>query len=95
YEKLKNSTSLNNLAITNRYSPGYCDWKVVDQQKLFSFFPENFCGVSLSETSLMRPIKSVSGIVGIGKNVNYLSYICDKCKNLGCVYRAKKMYVKH
>lgn len=95
YEKLKILTSLNNLATTNRYSPGYCDWKVFDQQKLFSFLPENFCGVSLSESSLMSPIKSVSGIVGVGKNVKYLSYICDSCKNSGCVYRAKKMYVKH
>ena len=95
YEKLKTMANLNNLSITNRYSPGYCEWKVIDQQKLFSFFPSNFCGVHLSESSLMSPVKSVSGFVGIGKNVKYLSYICDSCKSLGCVYRAKKMYVKH
>ncbi|WP_298368333.1 vitamin B12 dependent-methionine synthase activation domain-containing protein [uncultured Lutibacter sp.] len=95
YEKLKTMVSLNNLSLTNRYSPGYCDWLVKDQQNLFSFFPKGFCNVSLSETSLMSPVKSVSGIVGIGKNVKYLGYICDTCKNNTCVYRAKKMYVKH
>ena len=95
YENLKNMAAINNLAITNRYSPGYCDWKVADQQKLFSFLPKDFCNVSLSESSLMRPVKSVSGIIGIGNSVKYLGYICDVCKNTQCVYRAKKMYVKH
>lgn len=95
YEKLKMMTALNDLNLTNRYSPGYCDWKVADQQKLFSFLPQDFCKVKLSESSLMSPVKSVSGIVGIGKNVKYLGYICDSCKSNGCVYRVKKMYVKH
>lgn len=95
YGELQTMVSLNNLSLTNRYSPGYCDWLVIDQQKLFSFFPNKFCNVSLSESSLMSPVKSVSGIVGIGKDVKYLGYICDTCKNNQCVYRSKKMYVKH
>lgn len=95
YEKLKSMTTLNGLNLTNRYSPGYCEWKVFDQQKLFSFLPTDFCNVTLNESSLMSPVKSVSGIIGIGKDVKYLGYICDSCKNSGCVYRAKKMYVKH
>ncbi len=73
--------------ITNRYSPGYCDWLVKDQQKLFSFFPENFSGITLSETSLMQPIKSISGIIGIGPKVRFQQYICDTCKDEQCVYR--------
>ena len=95
YDKLESMVKLNNLTLTNRYSPGYCDWLVKDQQVLFSFFPDQFCNVSLGETSLMSPIKSVSGIVGIGNDVKFLGYICDTCKNSTCVYRAKKMYVKH
>lgn len=95
YEKLKNMVTLNNLNITNRYSPGYCQWKVFDQQKLFSLLPQNFCNVKLSESSLMSPVKSVSGIVGIGKDVKYMGYICDTCSSKNCVYRSKKMYIKH
>jgi hypothetical protein len=95
YNNLKLITTSNNMLITNRYSPGYCEWKVFDQQKLFSFFPKNFCNVSLSESSLMSPVKSVSGIIGIGKSVKHLGYICDTCKSKDCVYRNKKMYVKH
>ena len=76
--------------ITNRYSPGDCGWPVTDQQKLFSLFPESFCGISLSESSLMHPIKSVSGIIGIGVNVKKTAYACDLCEMDTCVYRNRK-----
>ena len=76
--------------VTNRYSPGDCGWPVTDQQKLFSLFPEQFCGISLSESSLMHPIKSVSGIIGIGKDVRKTAYACDLCELDSCVYRYRK-----
>jgi hypothetical protein len=77
----------NGHSITNRYSPGYCDWPVKNQQELFSFFPEKFCGISLSASCMMHPIKSVSGVIGIGPGVKYQSYICDTCKDEHCIYR--------
>ncbi|MFD1315193.1 vitamin B12 dependent-methionine synthase activation domain-containing protein [Namhaeicola litoreus] len=95
YNNIKDYVENDTLSVTNRYSPGYCDWKVIDQQKLFSFLPDNFCKVKLSESSLMSPVKSVSGIVGIGKKVTHREYICDTCSSTDCVYRAKKMYVRH
>jgi hypothetical protein len=73
--------------ITNRYSPGDCGWPVTDQQKLFSLFPESFCGISLSESSLMHPIKSVSGIIGIGVDMKKSAFVCDLCEMDTCVYR--------
>lgn len=76
------------LKITNRYSPGYCDWSVSEQHLLFSFFPANFCGITLTESSLMVPIKSVSGIVGIGSGVKRVDYTCDTCGMKDCTYRA-------
>jgi len=81
------------LGITDRYSPGYCDWQVIEQQKLFSFFPENYCGIQLSKTSLMHPIKSVSGIIGIGEKAEKKGYTCDFCKVKDCVYRKKRPQV--
>lgn len=75
------------LNCTNRYSPGYCNWSVQEQQKLFSFFPKNFCGVQLTDSSLMIPIKSISGIIGIGSGVKYTEYICDKCGVKDCSHR--------
>lgn len=71
---------------TNRYSPGYCGWAVSEQQKLFSLLPPNFCGVTLTDSSLMKPKKSISGIIGIGKNVKREPYFCAKCYNKNCIY---------
>lgn len=76
------------FSITNRYSPGYCQWSVADQQKLFSFFPEGCCGISLSASSLMSPVKSVSGIIGLGEEVAYRDYTCDLCTITDCFHKS-------
>jgi hypothetical protein len=90
YERIKVDMEKKGLKITNRYSPGYCNWPVSDQQKLFSLFKNETCGVHLTESSLMVPIKSVSGIIGVGPNVKYQEYFCDKCKMDSCIYRDSK-----
>lgn len=72
------------ISISNRYSPGYCGWSVSEQQKLFSLLPENFCGIKLTSTSLMIPIKSISGIIAVGKNISKLDYQCDICDDNFC-----------
>jgi hypothetical protein len=78
------------LKITNRYSPGYCGWHVSEQHKLFSLVPGNSCNITLNEASLMSPIKSVSGFIGIGENVRFNPYTCSACDMLSCIYRKKK-----
>ncbi len=75
------------LKMTNRYSPGYCGWNVSDQQKLFSLLPDKFCNVSLNEDSLMIPIKSISAVIGIGKNVERKNYQCSICEIEFCYKR--------
>jgi len=76
------------LLITNRYSPGYCNWSVADQHKLFSFFPPNCCGISLTDSALMHPIKSVSGIIGLGADVSFREYTCNLCSQVDCFHRS-------
>lgn len=73
--------------ITNRYSPGYCDWALTEQQTLFAYIGENPTGITLSPSCLMNPIKSVSGIIGIGKEVKKRPYGCDICNSKTCTYR--------
>jgi len=89
---LGNIVKDNGLRITNRYSPGYCGWNVAEQNKLFSLLPERFCGVTLNDSVLMHPIKSVSGIVGIGKTVKNNGYSCALCDNAHCLYRNLKRH---
>ena len=75
---------------TNRYSPGYCGWHVSQQQRLFPLFGGHTCGVTLTDSSLMVPIKSVSGIIGLGKEVRRLDYTCGLCDFKQCYKRRKR-----
>lgn len=77
------------LKTTNRFSPGYCGWNVREQFKLFSLLPQNFCRITLTDSALMVPIKSVSGIIGIGETVEKIGYPCDVCTMKNC-YRRRK-----
>ena len=73
---------------TNRFSPGYCGWHVSEQRRLFSLFPQSApCGVTLTDSCLMIPIKSVSGVIGIGSSVRCLDYSCGLCDMKQCYKR--------
>jgi hypothetical protein len=89
-DNFEKSMHIKGVNITNRYSPGYCNWHVSEQQKLFKLLPKDFCGVSLLPSSLMQPTKSISGFIGIGKNVKKNNYACRKCENDFCIYRNQK-----
>jgi len=73
--------------LSESYSPGYCNWDVAEQQKLFSFFPPGFCGVTLSSSSLMHPVKSVSGVIALGPRLRRKGYHCAMCNDKTCIYR--------
>jgi hypothetical protein len=92
-EEMRKSMAALGIEITNRFSPGYCGWDVAEQHKLFSFFKDNFCGITLTESALMNPVKSVSGIIGIGRNVRYMPYQCKLCDDKNCLYRSRKLKV--
>jgi hypothetical protein len=88
--ELERAMASSGRKITNRYSPGYCDWYVAEQHKLFQLIPDNFCGIRLTESALMDPVKSVSGIIGIGENVRHNAYTCNLCDMKDCIYRKHK-----
>lgn len=73
--------------ITNRYSPGYCNWHLNEQKKLFYLLDGHDSGVELSESCLMLPRKSVSGIIGLGRKARKRDYGCETCHNTTCIYR--------
>lgn len=79
------------LGHTNRFSPGYCGWNVAGQHTLFSLFPEPTpCGITLSPSALMTPIKSVSGIIGLGPSLKKLPYSCLLCTQPHCYKRRRQ-----
>ncbi len=85
-DALERQVAARGQRITNRYSPGYCEWHVSEQQKLFRLLPPGYCGVTLTDTSLMSPIKSVSGFIGVGPEVRRAPYTCDLCQLKDCLY---------
>jgi hypothetical protein len=55
-----------NGSVFKRLSPGYGDWPVTDQAKIFNLLnPEKNIGVKLTDSYIMLPEKSTSGIMGI------------------------------
>jgi hypothetical protein len=90
HKKLIEDMQDEKMLVTNRFSPGYCGWNVSEQHKLFRLIPDNFCGITLTESALMVPIKSISGIIGIGKNVKFNPYTCSLCDYENCIYRKLK-----
>lgn len=83
-EKMLEIVAKNGHSITDPFSPGYCNWSVGEQHQLFSLLPSGICGISLSESALMHPIKSVSGIIGIGKDCKQMGYQCNWCADRDC-----------
>ncbi|MCP4251386.1 MAG: hypothetical protein GY778_30490 [bacterium] len=49
-----------------RYSPGYCGWHLSGQGKLFDHLSPGEVGIGLSDSFLMQPLKSVSGVILAG-----------------------------
>lgn len=87
YDYILKEMEKKGLHLTNRYSPGYCGWDVSEQHKLFSFFPKGFCGITLTESALMVPVKSVSGIIGAGCFAKKKVYQCKACPKNDCLMR--------
>jgi len=65
-DRIRDIVSYQDQNISRRFSPGYCDWDVSQQEMLFRILNDDTAGVILTEEYLMLPRKSVSGIIGIG-----------------------------
>lgn len=90
-EEISHAAAARSLGSSRRFSPGYCEWNVSEQQQLFQLFPENFCQVRLQPSSLMLPLKSISGIVGIGPEVRKQEYGCSDCHRRECALNRNGM----
>jgi hypothetical protein len=76
-------------SLTLRYSPGYCGISLAQQQTLFGLVDAGRIGVELLPTLIMKPVKSVSGLLGIGPKNAIAEYgnPCDRCPLLDCRMR--------
>jgi hypothetical protein len=86
-EEVNNISIKSKKGITNRYSPGYCSWNIREQRGIFDLLPSDEIGVTLTPSFLMDPIKSVSGIIGIGPGKTPGPYMCDLCNMTNCLVK--------
>lgn len=77
------------------YSPGYCGWHISGQKKLFEALQPEEIGITLNESCLMSPIKSVSGVLigGPGEIHEFAnSYpFCNTCTTRTCIERIRNL----
>lgn len=93
-EKMKQNLAVlyrkENLKITSNWGPGYCGWSISEQASLLDLLPVDKLQVTLSSSMLMHPVKSLSGVIGIGSKVTYKKSGCADCALQHCVYRSLK-----
>ena len=74
-----------------RFSPGYGDWNLTEQEKLFKICGAEQIGLSLSSAMMLEPRKSITAIIGLSRE--NLSKIggkgCSSCGKLDCQSRTR------
>lgn len=75
----------------SRFSPGYGDWALTNQEKFFGITGATEIGMSLSSALMLMPRKSVTAIIGLEKNKADVKISpaknCAACDKLDCPSR--------
>ena len=78
-----------------RYSPGYCGWNLTGQRALFAALDAGEVGLTLTDSCLMEPLKSMSGVIVLGPadvhefDDNYA--FCSTCRTHDCRRRISEL----
>ena len=82
---LKDFAEDKGVKLSYRFSPGYADLSLETQRDIFAILnPTKLIGLTLNDSLIMSPSKSVTAIVGVG--VEGKVNKCENCNN-DCVYR--------
>ncbi len=75
-----------------RVSPGYGDWPLAAQRRLFGLLPHAQIGVELLPSLMMRPRKSVSFAMWLGADGRPVPGLsgCDHCLLERCAFRIRR-----
>ena len=77
------------LQATPRFSPGYGDWSLEDQREIFDLLPADRIGMSLNQSCMMIPRKSVSFAVTFTDRGQEppSGNPCERCGLKNCPFR--------
>lgn len=87
-DEVQSKVQTNGLAQRPRFSPGYGDWDLRQQEGMFKLLncPKRI-GLTLTEGMMMAPSKSVTAIIGLSTDVACVWNKCMTCGNVNCPYR--------
>ena len=72
----------------DRFSPGYGDFPLHHQKALMHCLDMGrLLGISLSDSLLMKPAKSVTAVIGLGASARTCGSKCMFCEKKNCIYR--------
>ena len=82
-----------------RYSPGYCGWHLSGQEALFARLRPGRAGITLRESGLMEPLKSISGVI-VGGEASIHDFddcfeFCAGCAERACRERIRSLGGRH
>lgn len=88
-EGLRKIYAKKGMSVSMRLSPGYCDWPIEKQLSIKDILNFKKAGITLTESCMMIPRKSISAIVGIGKRGVFGKDTsqCRICSEKNCDYR--------
>jgi hypothetical protein len=70
------------------YSPGYCGWHISAQRQLFDYLHPEVIGLTLRDSFLMDPLKSISGVLIAGPaeihRFDNTFPFCAQCRTRSC-----------
>lgn len=78
--------------LTRYFEPGSGDWDIGEQKKIFQILKPEKIGVTLNDSCMMHPGKSLSWIRGMGANVVYScreEFSCKYCMLDHCQFQKK------
>lgn len=78
--RFEDEAALQGWQTTIPLSPGMIGWPVDEgQAQIFSLIDGSAIGVTLMESAIMKPVKSLSMVLGLGPEIGHKGVTCDYC----------------
>ena len=80
----------NGFQFSRYFEPGSGDWDISEQEKVFAILQPEKIGITLNRHCMMHPVKTLSWIRGMGRNLVYShrdEFSCEYCTLLECSFR--------
>ena len=87
-QKIREISAAEGLNTTSRFSPGYGDLPLELQRDIFRTLNcSGRMGLTLNDSLIMSPSKSVTAIIGIGSRCCAADTECSSCTKQDCIHR--------